>query len=345
MEPHHPESADAGRMRRRLQIVLPATVIFGGLYLLYSSPWVLSPESLLSWLEWHSTRAGDHLSSAPDFSLPRKLLGSTEWSRPSEADVLQTIRSSTITSSIYSALILGSLALSAYTIANCLRPNPATRDQETLYIRALRRQYLDSGICPVCARDLLPALAALVSVTAAQATLVDTLFPHLLIPVHHKYPDTAYGTQFFGEVGTYPNGDEMGHLVDMVILFDMPDDFKRNTYHHCSVAFHLDNVTDNWSVEPPEPADARYSFLVYQLQTLPDINDTWNTARSFGERPAASIHISPGGEVVVESDQLACGGGEWDTASFIMIPTDDRAKVWWYELSDPVNGITYQMFE
>lgn len=166
------------------------------------------------------------------------------------------------------------------------------------------------------------------------SALVNTQFPHLLIPLNSSDPNRIYGTQKTGEVS---------NSVYTEVSFDVPGD---NAATNCRINFHVNtNATKN---APRElSGDAPYTFNVTRVASAMDqFKDSW------ASHPAptdwvATVTLTKAGDVTVDGAWFDCP--KWNVAQFLLTPSANRAlRYWWFELDYPASeggphGITLEM--
>ncbi|ORY18346.1 ubiquitin 3 binding protein But2 [Clohesyomyces aquaticus] len=178
---------------------------------------------------------------------------------------------------------------------------------------------------------LIPALFALQPLGA----LIDIQFPHAIVPLIQAHPDYPHGTQFTAQVGI-TGGD---HQIYTEVNFDIPP----NNAKTCRLNFHL--VTPN---KDPQQAtltgNPPYVIEVAALDPVMNTNtDTWNNRPAVKGGKVATIEIQMDGSAVVTGGYVPCASGTW--TQFLIYPGSTRTLgLTWFEMSNPLNGITYELY-
>ncbi|KAF8445158.1 ubiquitin 3 binding protein But2 [Terfezia claveryi] len=118
--------------------------------------------------------------------------------------------------------------------------------------------------------------------------LIDTLFPHYLVPVKSLQPDTPFGTQHTGTI-IWGSGNEE---VALIAGFDVPE----NGATTCCLKFVLPWASSNsWLVS----GSGILNF--YGLsRPVDDVHDTWNhRPERFPHYPLGQIEVIRGGNGTV----------------------------------------------
>ncbi|OQD81038.1 hypothetical protein PENANT_c030G04659 [Penicillium antarcticum] len=118
-------------------------------------------------------------------------------------------------------------------------------------------------------------------------------FPHLIVPVDSKSPDTASGTQFNGTVTS---------SISSIFNFDIPQSDSGKT---CSLVFLFPELKDLETSSYSFSGDGKIDFA--KLIKPADTKTTFNNAPSV-EHDLGDITISPGNSYVVST--FSCPAGE-----------------------------------
>ncbi|KAJ4301776.1 hypothetical protein N0V90_003870 [Kalmusia sp. IMI 367209] len=176
-------------------------------------------------------------------------------------------------------------------------------------------------------------ITALFGLTALADQLLSRNFPHLIIPLNSYDPNTPVNTQtsFIIQKGIWTE-----------FSFDVPS--TAATYCRFGFTISLDPVRGApwalWGTADP--------FLV-NVAELPNdsINkdkDTWNKhPQPIGNVATLAVYKS-GATNFTWQKPISCQKGQ--VAQFLLQPAQPDADggLTWYELTDPLHGITYDMF-
>ncbi|KAF2741698.1 hypothetical protein M011DRAFT_330759 [Sporormia fimetaria CBS 119925] len=165
---------------------------------------------------------------------------------------------------------------------------------------------------------------------SAVSVLINRQFPHLIIPLDKRTPDTPLGTKYEGRVE---------HSVWTEISFDVPN----NSATYCTLNFSLntDPVKNAprtlWGVAP-------FRFNISALEPKMDrFKDTWNNHPALKEQ-VGQVEVSHNGGIWVWGMSVPCLK---DTVAQYVLYPDNPARDFgfsWFELDyDPPHGITYDM--
>jgi len=144
----------------------------------------------------------------------------------------------------------------------------------------------------------------------------DYQYPHLIVPVNSASPDTAYGTQYFGNISS---------TVSTIFNFDIPASYSGKT---CSLVFLF-----------PEKADLEtsdYTFnnegglVSHVLKTTATSSTTYANAPAFALENGSIPSLVSGNSYVISSD--SCPGGE--TVSF-ELSASGGADLYFFEDYNP----------
>lgn len=169
------------------------------------------------------------------------------------------------------------------------------------------------------------------------ADIIHIEFPHLLVPLNAKKPNTTYGTVKTGEVS---------NDLYTEISFDVP---ANNSAAYCHLNFHI-NTSPVKGAPFALSGVAPYQFNIYQL-AKPGIDmdhDTWNKHSPTGPL-VGTVNITQDRKVDVQGGWVECNKG--NVQQFIIKPSEDRAlRVYWFELDygeqdGGPHGLTFEMYE
>ncbi|KAJ6049739.1 uncharacterized protein N7446_006933 [Penicillium canescens] len=118
-------------------------------------------------------------------------------------------------------------------------------------------------------------------------------FPHLIVPIDSKSPDTAFGTQFNGTVTS---------TISSIFNFDIPQSDSGKT---CSLVFLFPELKDLVTSSFSSSGDGKIDFS--KLSKPADTQTTFNNAPSVSQ-DLGDITVSPGNSFVVST--FSCPAGE-----------------------------------
>ncbi|KAJ5991128.1 hypothetical protein N7499_011672 [Penicillium canescens] len=118
-------------------------------------------------------------------------------------------------------------------------------------------------------------------------------FPHLIVPIDSKSPDTAFGTQFNGTVTS---------TISSIFNFDIPQSDSGKT---CSLVFLFPELKDLVTSSFSFSGDGKIDFS--KLSKPADTQTTFNNAPSVSQ-DLGDITVSPGNSFVVST--FSCPAGE-----------------------------------
>ncbi|KAF2703636.1 hypothetical protein K504DRAFT_391808 [Pleomassaria siparia CBS 279.74] len=172
------------------------------------------------------------------------------------------------------------------------------------------------------------ATAGLVNRQVSPTELIDTQFPHLIIPVSSLEPNKALGTSFQGDIE---------QSIYTEILFDIPS----NTAQWCRLNFHIALDSAPWEFW----GDVPFRFNISTVDgTFNKSTDTWYNRPSPVEW-IATVEVTHDGKVNFlfgSYGLVSCTKGQ--PANFLLYPaTAAPGGLRWFELTSPLHGITYEL--
>jgi len=186
---------------------------------------------------------------------------------------------------------------------------------------------------------LLCAFSALVAAAPAPAqpaqlekrAVLAELFPNYLIPIKKNLPDTAFGTQYTGNVSYVPTAS--GSEVVLLVGFDVPN----NAATVCKLKFVLPQGT-------PWALTGTPKINYYRLATPTALTATWNNrpARINGSVPDGTITIPLSGGTGVVTGSFPCNKGARNDFYF-EVARPGPGSFYWFELTTPKTGVTLEM--
>jgi hypothetical protein len=197
--------------------------------------------------------------------------------------------------------------------------------------------------------SLFPVLCSLQAVTAG---ILSRQLPHLIIPVNTNSPNTPAGTKFEGNVQQIVSL----HIFSLHSLFPLtPDqtytevlfDVPSNGATWCQLDFdiYVDASGAHSEGAPWHVWDANpFKFNISSLdRTINKDTDTWFNRPNTVD-VVAHIEVFSNGKVVVHGGGVPCLKGQPN--SFLLYPADNQiGGLTWFELDNPLHGISYIMNE
>ncbi|KAA8913237.1 ubiquitin 3 binding protein But2 C-terminal domain-containing protein [Sphaerosporella brunnea] len=181
------------------------------------------------------------------------------------------------------------------------------------------------------------ALAAPTAEDAPQSQgLLNVLFPNYLVPIYQANPDTAYPTQYEGDVSYTPG---VANEVRLLVGFDVP----ANSGTRCLIKFRLEPKTPwgyDWTVTGTGKLDVWALTSIIQNGVT-----TWNSkpARTSVNPLFKIVQPLQGGDAAVWGAVIPCNGGQ--RMDFEVAATRPGATTFnWFELDYPKSGITMNMY-
>ncbi|KAF2020177.1 hypothetical protein BU24DRAFT_489990 [Aaosphaeria arxii CBS 175.79] len=171
------------------------------------------------------------------------------------------------------------------------------------------------------------SLAFGISTTAKD--LVERRLPSLIVPLSKYQADVPQNTQ---------KKVYIDHNIFTEVSFDVPS----NNATECKLGFYINTEPTRgapWTIW----GEAPYLFDVLRLRPIMNKDaDTWNRHPEI-DGWAATVEVSKSGDVNIFGGRLPCVKGE--AAQFLLTPGSERDfGLNWFELKDPLHGITYEMY-
>ncbi|KAF2871460.1 ubiquitin 3 binding protein But2 C-terminal domain-containing protein [Massariosphaeria phaeospora] len=157
------------------------------------------------------------------------------------------------------------------------------------------------------------------------------IFPSLMVPLDERLGDKPLGTQKTADVE---------HAVHTEFSFDV----AVNVASTCRLGFTM-------NADPARGApwklwgEAPYVFNVSTLTQRPIWKhwDTWNNRQNYGPY-VASFSVDQAGNVNVTDGEVECAQGQ--ATQYVLYPGSERDfGIMWFELKDPLHGLTYDLYE
>ncbi|KAJ6028106.1 hypothetical protein N7540_003682 [Penicillium herquei] len=143
----------------------------------------------------------------------------------------------------------------------------------------------------------------------------DYQYPHLIIPISSSSPDTAYGTQYFGNVST---------TVSTIFNFDIPSSYEGST---CNLVFLFPKKSQLETSDYTFSGNGKIDFS--KLSEVASEETTYSNAPSVSDN-LGDITISEGNSYVVSS--FSCPAGETVAYEMSEAGTTD---LWWFNDWNP----------
>ncbi|OCK78304.1 hypothetical protein K432DRAFT_383962 [Lepidopterella palustris CBS 459.81] len=178
--------------------------------------------------------------------------------------------------------------------------------------------------------------AALVGVRTSLAGLIDREFPHLIIPLHQDNPMYPYGTQYYGNIQI----QDGAHQIWTEISFDVPP----NVASSCNLAFAFPPGAP-WTLSGDESLGPLTFDVWYISPAMNQSRDAWNqNTRPAVQSWVANVQVGYDGFVQIIGGSVSCAKGQ--VAQFLLSPGSERSfGLSWFEEANPINGITYEMWD
>ncbi|KAJ5716946.1 hypothetical protein N7488_002592 [Penicillium malachiteum] len=155
---------------------------------------------------------------------------------------------------------------------------------------------------------------------ATTLTEGDYQYPHLIIPISSSSPDTAYGTQYFGNVST---------TVSTIFNFDIPSSYEGST---CNLVFLFPKKSQLETSDYTFSGNGKIDFS--KLSAVASEETTYNNAPSVSDN-LGDITISEGNSYVVST--FSCPAGE--TVAYEMSEAGTTDLYWFNDWNPSPLGI------
>ncbi|KAF2727617.1 hypothetical protein EJ04DRAFT_529288 [Polyplosphaeria fusca] len=173
--------------------------------------------------------------------------------------------------------------------------------------------------------------SVLLGLQAASARIINTQFPHLIVPVKEESPNQVFGTQYSGEISQEAGATSR---VFTEILFDVP----LNEATSCKVNFIVSEGA------PREvTGSGAFAFDVWTVSGTPKDQDSWNNRPQLAQW-VLQVKLNPDGSVKSKTGgSVPCVKGLPN--SFVVTPGNGTEgwKFTWLEIDFPLQGIVFEM--
>ncbi|KAI9867424.1 MAG: hypothetical protein M1813_008982 [Trichoglossum hirsutum] len=161
----------------------------------------------------------------------------------------------------------------------------------------------------------LPLLAAALpqpgpGLAVRQSYLVDTEYPHLLVPLKQDQPDVAFGTQYTGAV----------KQIWQEVSFDVPN----NAATLCTIEFHFPS-SGSWQMRGNSPQ----TFKIFSTAGMGEHTDTFNNHPTLGAE-VGQFTVDGAGNVVTNPSTLNVGCRKGQTHQFTITSAGGSVDFEWF---------------
>ncbi|KAL0637478.1 hypothetical protein Q9L58_003533 [Maublancomyces gigas] len=174
-----------------------------------------------------------------------------------------------------------------------------------------------------------------------KSEVIDTIFPHYLVPAVQNFPNTTYATQHTAQIN-YTGFDSDMSETTMFVGFDVP----YNNATNCLIKFTMPDVLSGgyeWT------AKGSGKFDVYMVTSLIVPGElSWNNRPqrypTLNPQPLFRItQPTQGGEAAVDGYMMRCFNGQRMDFELVADHQAGMVEFDWFELDTPKTGITMEM--